>query len=127
MAEVTREQILKDLAEYEEIKAEDLLAELRVVQAQAQASEAVFAVASAGAVLAGARAASMSSKMSRALQQKEEEQSTTAPQAGTLTRGSFLSAATTGLAGVALGSFFGRPAGNQPQALWWGSGVSGVR
>ena len=33
MAEVTREQILKDLAEYEEIKAEDLLAELRVVQA----------------------------------------------------------------------------------------------
>ena len=45
MAEVTREQILKDLAEYEEIKAEDLLAELRVVQAQAQASEAVFAAA----------------------------------------------------------------------------------
>ena len=27
MAEVTREQILKDLAEYEEIKAEDLLAD----------------------------------------------------------------------------------------------------
>ena len=114
MAEVTREQILKDLAEYEEIKAEDLLAELRVVQAQAAASEAVFAVASAGAVFAGARAAAMSSKMSRALQQNEE-QSTTAPQAGSLTRGSFLSAATTGLAGVALGSFFGRPAA--PQAL----------
>ena len=36
--EVTREQILKDLAEYEDIKAEDLLAELRVVQAQAAAT-----------------------------------------------------------------------------------------
>jgi hypothetical protein len=126
MAEVTREQILKDLAEYEEIKAEDLLAELRVVQAQAAASEAVFAVASAGAVFAGARAAAMSSKMSRALQQKEEEQSP-APQAGSLTRGSFLGAAATGLAGAALGSFFGRPAGDKIEGATSGERVPADR
>ena len=118
--EVTREQILKDLAEYEDIRAEDLLAELRVVQAQAAASEAVFAVASAGAVFAGARAASMSSKMSR--EQKEDQ--STAPQAASLTtRGSFLAAAATGLAGAALGLFFGRPAGDQTEGATSGTSV----
>ena len=118
--EVTREQILKDLAEYEDIRAEDLLAELRVVQAQAAASEAVFAVASAGAVFAGARAASMSSKTSR--EQKEDQ--STAPQAASLTtRGSFLAAAATGLAGAALGLFFGRPAGDQTEGATSGTSV----
>ena len=116
--EVTREQILKDLADLEDIKAEDLLVELRVVQAQAAASEAVFAVASAGAVFAGARAASMSSKMSR--EQKEEQ--STALQTASLTRGSFLGAAATGLAGAALGLFFGSPAGDQT-----GGATSGAR
>ena len=117
--EVTREQILKDLADLEDIKAEDLLVELRVVQAQAAASEAVFAVASAGAVFAGARAASMSSKMSR--EQKEEQ--STAPQTASLTRGSFLGAAATGLAGAALGLFFGRPAGDQTEGATSGTSV----
>ena len=92
----------------QQLKGMSADAKRKAVQAQAAASEAVFAVASVGAVFAGARAAAMSSKMSRALQQKEE-QSTTAPQAGSLTRGSFLSAAMTGLAGVAIG-LFGRSA-----------------
>ena len=100
--DVSREQLLDDLATYEsEVKAQ---AVRDAAFTAGGPTSTVFAAGSAVALIAGARAALVSSRLERERQQLEDERSSIASPG----RRSLVGGVATGLAGAALGTLFGR-------------------
>ena len=99
--ELSREQLLQNLAAYEtEVKEQAK----RDAAASAGLSQKVFTVASVAAAVAGGRAALVSTRLERERKQLEQQQQ----EADSPARRSFVGTAVTGLAGAALGSLFSR-------------------